>query len=86
MKRLSSAMRAITLSVVTFAGHTVRISNVLPGLAGAAMVSWGAAMIYTPAGYITGGLMLLAIAYEINALKGRKAAERAAAAAMRRFE
>lgn len=46
--------------------HTVRIANVLPGLAGAAMASWGASMIYEPAGWITGGIALLIFAREIN--------------------
>lgn len=31
----------------------------LPGLAGAAMVSWGIALAYLPAGVIAGGVFLL---------------------------
>jgi hypothetical protein len=49
--------------------HTVRIANVLPGLAGAAMASWGVSMIYGPAGWITGGVFLLAFGFENNAKK-----------------
>lgn len=30
------------------------------GLAGAALLSYGAAMVYVPAGFIVGGLLLLA--------------------------
>lgn len=66
MERLRSAIRTLTLQTASFAGHTVRISGVLPGLAGAAMVSWGAAMIYTPAGWIAGGAFLLAFGFENN--------------------
>lgn len=53
--------------------YPVRIANTLPGLAGAAMVSWGAAMIYTPAGWITGGAFLLAFGFENNAKAQRPA-------------
>lgn len=71
MKRAKSAIRTLTLHFASLAGHTVRIANVLPGLAGAAMVSWGAAMIYTPAGWITGGIALLIFGYEGNSRRGR---------------
>lgn len=75
MSRATSVIRTLTrrlgLSFAPIAGHTVRIANsvapVLPALAGFSLVSWGAAMIYSPAGWITGGLALLAIAREINA-------------------
>jgi hypothetical protein len=75
MRRAPSAIRTLTrrltLYSATIAGHTVRKANVLPGLAGAAMVSWGAAMIYTPAGWMLGGVMLCAIGYEVNQRGGR---------------
>ncbi len=46
------------------AGHTVRISRTAaryaPGWAGAALVSWGAAMAWLPAGLMVAGGFLLA--------------------------
>lgn len=72
-----SAIRSLPLYLATLIGHTVRIANVLPGLAGAAMVSWGAAMIYTPAGWIAGGIALLAFGREINAIPARRAGRQA---------
>lgn len=74
MRRATSAIRTLTrrltLSLATLTGHTVRIANaaapVAPALAGFGLVSWGAAMIYTPAGWIAGGLSLLLIGREIN--------------------
>jgi len=71
MRRATSAIRTFTrrlsLSFATVAGHTVRIANVAPSLAGFSLVSWGAAMIYVPAGWITGGIALLIIGRELNA-------------------
>lgn len=81
MRRATSAIRTLTrrlaLYSATIAGHTVRKANVLPGLAGAAMVSWGAAMIYTPVGWMLGGVFLLAFGYEENLRRGRARAARA---------
>lgn len=76
MRRALSAIRTLTLKTATLAGHTVRIANVLPGVAGAAMVSWGAAMIYTPAGWIAGGVFLLGAGFEFNSRGRRDAAPR----------
>lgn len=59
--------RRLTLSLAAAAGHTVRYANVAPALAGFALVSWGAAMIYVPAGWIAGGCSLLLIGRELNA-------------------
>jgi hypothetical protein len=46
------------------AGHAVRIGRVgaryVPGWAGAALVSWGAALAWRPAGLIVAGAFLLA--------------------------
>jgi hypothetical protein len=71
MRRATSAIRTsirrLTLSLAVLTGHTVRIANVFPALAGFAMVSWGAAMVYVPAGWMLGGLSLLWIGSEINA-------------------
>jgi hypothetical protein len=74
MRRATSGIRTLTrrlsLSLATTAGHTVRIANraapVLPSLAGFGLVSWGAAMIYTPAGWITGGVSLLILGWDLN--------------------
>ena len=45
-------------------GHTLRIgrsaARYVPGWAGAGLVSWGAAMVYVPAGLIVAGAFLLA--------------------------
>lgn len=72
MGRLLSAIRTLPLSMVAFAGHTVRIAHSLVGLAGAAMVSWGASMIYSPAGWITGGCALLWAANELSGVAARR--------------
>lgn len=74
MERATSAIRTFTrrlaLYSATLAGHTVRIANrigtLLIALAGFSLVSWGVAMYSTPAGWITGGVSLLAVAYEAN--------------------
>lgn len=70
MKRRLSDFRTFTrrvaLAVADFAGHTARYANVAPALAGFALVSWGAAMIYVPAGWIAGGISLLLIARDVN--------------------
>ena len=72
MKRPTSVIRTPALYLASLIGHTVRIANVLPGLAGAAMVSWGASMIYEPAGWVAGGAFLLAFGFENNAKKAPK--------------
>lgn len=59
-----STFRAYLGGLAAAAGHTLRISRsaarYVPGWAGAGLVSWGASMIYLPAGVIVGGLFLLA--------------------------
>jgi hypothetical protein len=40
-------------------GRLLAVLPTIPGFAGAAMVSYGAATIYRPAGVIAGGLFLL---------------------------
>lgn len=40
-------------------GRVLRVAPTVPGLAGAAMVAYGAAMVYRPAGVIAGGAFLL---------------------------
>jgi hypothetical protein len=42
-------------------GRVLRAAPTVPGLAGAAMVAYGAAMVYAPAGVIAGGVFLLAL-------------------------
>lgn len=72
MARILSAIRTLPLSLVTIAGHTVRIAHSLVGLAGAAMVSWGVSMIYSPAGWITGGAFLCWTAFELSNVAARR--------------
>jgi len=72
MRARPSGKRTLKLSAAAFAGHTVRIAHSLIGLAGAALVSWGAAMIYTPAGLITGGGFLLLFAWELAGVAARR--------------
>jgi len=78
MKRLASGYRSLTLHLAALAGHTVRIAHTLFGAAGACLVSWGAAMIYVPAGWICGGGFLLWIANELAAVAATRAAGAAA--------
>ena len=40
-------------------GRLLKVAPTVPGLAGAAMVAYGAAMVYRPAGVIAGGAFLL---------------------------
>jgi hypothetical protein len=40
-------------------GRVLSVLPTVPGLAGAAMVAYGAAMVYLPAGVIAGGAFLL---------------------------
>jgi len=40
-------------------GRVLAVLPTVPGLAGAAMVAYGAAMVYRPAGVIAGGAFLL---------------------------
>lgn len=72
MGRLLSAIRTFPLSLVAVAGHTVRIAHSLVGLAGAAMVSWGASMIYSPAGWIIGGGFLIWAALELSRVAAQR--------------
>ena len=71
MSRATSVMRTLTrrLSLLgwNLAVHTVRIAHTLISLAGAAIVSWGASMIYTPAGWIVGGGFVLWLGSELSA-------------------
>lgn len=74
MRRATSGIRTLTrrlsLSFATVAGHTVRIANrigtLLIALAGFSLISWGVSMYSTPAGWICGGVSLLAIAFDAN--------------------
>jgi threonine/homoserine/homoserine lactone efflux protein len=66
--------RALWLALLgrtaTMAGTVVRESRArrraVPGLAGAAMVAYGVALVYLPAGVVAGGLFLLWFGSEIN--------------------
>lgn len=70
MRRAPSGIRTLTRGLSLFgwnlAVHTVRIAHSLVALVGAALVSWGAAMIYSPAGWITGGAFLLWLANDLS--------------------
>ena len=63
-------MTAVAGRLAVAAGTLLRLARghalSVPSLAGAAMVSAGAAMIYTPAGVIIGGGFLLWIGTEMN--------------------
>ena len=52
MKQLAAAVR-------TIAGVVPGLVRDLAGLCGVGLVSYGAWMIYPPAGFITGGLLLI---------------------------
>jgi hypothetical protein len=53
-------------------GAAIRVSRrparMVPGMAGAGLVAYGAALVYPPAGFIVGGLFLLWFGSEINRL------------------
>ena len=74
--RLSTAWTAVAGRAAIVAGHAIRKVRPalpsMPGLAGAAMVSYGIAMIYLPAGVIAGGAFLLWIGTELNQAPRRK--------------
>lgn len=38
----------------------------ITGIAGAGLLSYGAAQVYAPAGYIVGGVLLIAAAYMVS--------------------
>ena len=74
LPRATRAWRArgsqIAAALIVSLGHVIgpvwRRRAVLPGLAGAGMVSWGAALVYLPAGVILGGVFLLAMDRQIK--------------------
>lgn len=47
-------------------GRLLMTLPTVPGLAGSAMASYGAALIYRPAGFIAGGAFLLWLGTELN--------------------
>lgn len=53
------ALAAAALAAGKVTGRLLSALPTVPGLAGAAMVAWGAAMVYRPAGVIAGGAFLL---------------------------
>ena len=66
--RASSAETAATVAVAAgrVIGWAGRRAHVLPGLAGAALASFGTALVYLPAGVILGGVFLLAMDRQIT--------------------
>jgi len=63
-------LRRSLLFLASAAGYSWRIARrpvrYLPELAGFGLVSWGAAMVYLPAGVIVAGLSLLVIGSQID--------------------
>lgn len=57
-------------NVSGIAGRVAEFATDLAGLAGASLITYGAGQVYHPAGFIVGGLFLLAGAW----LSGRKTA------------
>ena len=57
---------ALIVAVGYVIGPVWRRKALVPGLAGAGMVCWGAALVYLPAGVILGGLFLLALDRQIK--------------------
>lgn len=64
--RGSEIAAALLIGLGHVIGFAKRRSAFLPGLAGAALVSWGAALVYLPAGVILGGVFLLAMDRQIK--------------------
>jgi hypothetical protein len=62
----SDVLAVLVVTVGKVIGLARRRSNLLPGLAGAALVAWGAAQVYAPAGWILGGVFLLMADRQIN--------------------
>ena len=52
-------MKLLAAAVRTIAGVVPGLVRDLAGLCGVGLVSYGAWMIYPPAGFITGGLLLI---------------------------
>lgn len=65
MNALRGRAAAAAGAAAAFAGHLVRISRGLPGLAGAGAISCGTGMIYIPAGVIVAGLFCLIIDWRL---------------------
>ena len=62
---MKQRIRTGVLGLASACGYAVRQARrparLLPGLAGAVLISWGAAMIYTPAGFLVAGALLLLV-------------------------
>ena len=65
-ERGSQIAAALIVAVGKAIGPVYRRLPLVPGLAGAGMVSWGAALVYVPAGVILGGVFLLAMDRQIK--------------------
>lgn len=72
-----SLPRRSLLSLASAAGYSWRIARrpvrFLPGLAGLGLISWGAAMVYLPAGLVVSGLSLLLLDTKIPDVPARQA-------------
>lgn len=67
MKHVAAGARAIGAAIPALVRDVV-------GLAGVGLVSYGAWLTYPPAGFITGGVLLI-VAAALAALAGRRAGE-----------
>lgn len=65
MNALRGRAAVVAGNLAAFAGHCVRISRGLPGLAGAGLISYGAGMVYAPAGVIVAGVFCLLIDWRL---------------------
>ncbi len=64
-------MKAISRGLRAIARATPGTIVDLAGIAGAGLIAYGAWLIYVPAGFIVGGLMLSVGAYRLGALASR---------------
>ena len=63
--RGAQVLAALVVGTGRLIGYARRRVPLLPGLSGAALVAWGAAQVYTPAGWMAGGVFLLLIDRQI---------------------
>lgn len=74
VRAIRAALSSLLAAVAVATGHAMRLVGrafaFAPGIAAACVVSWGAAQIYTPAGWIAGGLFLLAADRQIKLRPG----------------
>lgn len=62
---MTPVLAKIPLILAGFAGKSLRYARYVPGFAGAGLLSYGAALIYLPAGVILGGVLLLCLDWKL---------------------